>query len=197
MYMRKHRPTGSNKKIASLKSNRWLLVFVVEIHEAYLKNKAAKLAALHENDEQFDGTSRRTELSHEEDDEIFLQSTVTNDRGGYFGIGSLGVYINGKRKYAGRSSSFTTLQSKLEDANRKIEEQAALQAAREAEALWVAASQAAEIKHLSMVKKYLSETGPNFLAFLNSQSTPAADDHSEVQPTPTPAANADGTTPAT
>ncbi|CAE5968417.1 unnamed protein product [Arabidopsis arenosa] len=124
-------------------------------------------------------------------------STVTNDRGDYFGIGSLGVYINGKRKYAGSSSSFTTLQSQLEDANRKIEEQAALQAAREAEALRVAASQAAEIKHLSMVKKYLSETDPNFLAFLNSQSTPAADDHSEVQPNPTPAANADGTTPAT
>ncbi|KAG7527940.1 putative transposase Ptta/En/Spm plant [Arabidopsis suecica] len=168
-----------------------------EIHQAYLKNKAAKLAALQENDEQDDGNSRQSELSQEEDDEIFLQSTVTNDRGDYFGIGSLGVYINGKRKYAGSSSSFTTLQSQLEDANRKIEEQAALQAAREAEALRVAASQAAEIKHLSMVKKYLSETDPNFLAFLNSQSTPAADDHSEVQPNPTPAANADGTTPAT
>ncbi|KAG7579469.1 putative transposase Ptta/En/Spm plant [Arabidopsis thaliana x Arabidopsis arenosa] len=168
-----------------------------EIHEAYLKNKAAKLAALQENDEHDDGNSRQSELSQEEDDEIFLQSTVTNDRGDYFGIGSLGVYINGKRKYAGSSSSFTTLQSQLEDANRKIEEQAALQAAREAEALRVAASQAAEIKHLSMVKKYLSETDPNFLAFLNSQSTPAADDHSEVQPNPTPAANADGTTPAT
>ncbi|CAL9224859.1 unnamed protein product, partial [Arabidopsis halleri] len=141
-----------------------------EVHETYLKNKAAKLAALQENDEQADGTSRRSELSQEEDDEIFLQSTVTNDRGEYFGVGSLGVYINGKRKYPGSSSSFTTLQSQLEDANRKIEEQAALQAEREAEALRVAAEQAAEIKHLAMVKKYLSETDPKFMAFLKSQS---------------------------
>ncbi|CAE6073365.1 unnamed protein product [Arabidopsis arenosa] len=166
-----------------------------EIHEAYLKNKATKLAALHENDELSDGTLCRSELSQEEDDEIFLQSTVTNDRGEYFGVRSLGVYINKKRKNPGCSFSFTTLLSQLEDANRKIEEQAALQAEREAEALWVAASQAAEIKHLTMVKKYLSESDPNFLAFLKSQSTPA-DDHSEVQAS-TPAANPDGTTPAT
>ncbi|CAL9232167.1 unnamed protein product, partial [Arabidopsis halleri] len=99
-----------------------------------------------------------------------MRSLVTNDRGEYFGVGSLGVYINGKRKYPGSSSSFTTLQSQLEDANRKIEEQAALQAEREAEALRVAAEQAAEIKHLAMVKKYLSETDPKFMAFLKSQS---------------------------
>ncbi|KAG7528680.1 putative transposase Ptta/En/Spm plant [Arabidopsis suecica] len=99
-----------------------------EIHETYLKNKAAKLAALQENDDQSDGTSRRSELSHEEDDEIFLQS-------------------------------------QLEDANPKVEEQAA----REAEALQVTSSQAAEIKHLTMMKKYLNETDPNFLAFLKSQ----------------------------
>lgn len=47
-----------------------------EIHEAYLKNKAAKLAALQENDEQDDGNSRQSELSQEEDDEIFLQVVV-------------------------------------------------------------------------------------------------------------------------
>ncbi|KAG7559115.1 putative transposase Ptta/En/Spm plant [Arabidopsis thaliana x Arabidopsis arenosa] len=108
-------------------------------------------------------------LSNEEDNEIFLQSTVTNDRGEYFGVRSLGVYINGKP----------------------------LQVEREAEVLRVAASQAAEIKHLTMVKKYLSETDPNLLAFLKSQSTPAADDHSEVQATPTLAANPHGTTPTT
>ncbi|CAL9213100.1 unnamed protein product, partial [Arabidopsis halleri] len=93
-----------------------------EIHEAYLKNKEAKLAAL-VNDEGSDGTSRRSELSQEEDDEIFLLSTVTNERGVYFGMGSLGRYINGKRKYPGSSSAFTSLQSQLEEANRKIEEQ--------------------------------------------------------------------------
>jgi len=46
-----------------------------EIHEAYLRNKEAKLAA-RENDEGSDGTSRRSELSQEEDDEVFLQVMV-------------------------------------------------------------------------------------------------------------------------
>ncbi|KAG7548894.1 Endonuclease/exonuclease/phosphatase, partial [Arabidopsis suecica] len=61
--------------------------------------------------------------------------------------------INRKRKYAGSSSSFTTLQSQLEDANPKVEEQAA----REAEALQVTLSQAAEIKHLTMMKKNIDD----------------------------------------
>ncbi|XP_019099565.1 PREDICTED: uncharacterized protein LOC104783434 [Camelina sativa] len=108
------------------------------VHEAYKKRREAKLAA-QDNDESSDGTSRRSELSHEEDDELFLQSTYINDRGTYFGVGSLGSYINGKRKYPGSSSTFTTLQQQLEDANRKIEEQAALQAERDAEASRVAA----------------------------------------------------------
>ncbi|XP_010474049.1 PREDICTED: uncharacterized protein LOC104753502 [Camelina sativa] len=68
-----------------------------------------------------------------------MESTYINDRGTYFGVGSLGIYINGKRKYPGSSSTFTTLQQQLEDANRKIEEQAALQAERDAEASRVAA----------------------------------------------------------
>lgn len=41
-----------------------------EVHEAYKKNKATKLAAL-ENYESFDGTSSRSEISQEEDYEIF------------------------------------------------------------------------------------------------------------------------------
>ncbi|KAG7588466.1 putative transposase Ptta/En/Spm plant [Arabidopsis suecica] len=102
-----------------------------EIHEAYNKNKAAKLAAL-ENEESSNGTSRLSQLSQKEDDEIFLQ---------------------------------------LEEATRKIEEQETLQAEREAEALWVVAKQQGEIKHLTMVKKYLRETDTKFLAFLESQST--------------------------
>ncbi|CAE5960326.1 unnamed protein product [Arabidopsis arenosa] len=43
-----------------------------EVHEAFKKNKATKLAAF-KNDESSDGTSHRSELSQEEDDEIFLQ----------------------------------------------------------------------------------------------------------------------------
>ncbi|CAE5959410.1 unnamed protein product [Arabidopsis arenosa] len=78
-----------------------------KVHEVYKTNKEDKLATL-ENDESSNGTSRR-ELSHEEDDELFLQSTFTNERGKFFGVGSLGSYINEKRKYPGSSSSFTSL----------------------------------------------------------------------------------------
>ncbi|CAD5327226.1 unnamed protein product [Arabidopsis thaliana] len=97
---------------------------------------------------------------------------------------SLGRYINGKQKYPGSNFAFTTLQSQLEEANRKIEEQATLQAHREVEALRVKAEQAdikrvaieqqAEIKHLRMVKKYLTETDPKFLAFLESADATAS-----------------------
>lgn len=94
-----------------------------------------------------------------------MQSTVTNDKREYFGVGSLWSYINGKKKYPGNSSSFTSLQTHLEEANRKIEEQAA----REAGTLWVAAKQEADIKHLTIMKKYLRVTNPNFLTFFESQ----------------------------
>ncbi|XP_023644486.1 uncharacterized protein LOC111832407 [Capsella rubella] len=101
-----------------------------------------------------------------------LTSTFTNDRGAYFGVGSLGDYINGKRKYPGSTSSFTTsLHQQLEEATRKMEEQAAIQAEREAEASRVLVEQQAEIKHSKLVKKYLSKTDPNFLAFINSESS--------------------------
>jgi len=66
-----------------------------------------------------------------------MQLSVTNERGVYLRIRSLGRYINKKRKYIQNSSSFTSLQSQLEDANRKIEEEATLQARREVETLQV------------------------------------------------------------
>ncbi|XP_010467138.1 PREDICTED: uncharacterized protein LOC104747238 [Camelina sativa] len=136
------------------------------------KKREAKLAAL-DNDDQADGTSCRSELSHEEDDELFLQSTFISDRGTYFGVGSLGSFINGKRKFPGSSSNFTSLQKHLEEANRKIEQQAALQAERDAEAsrvaaeaLRVASEQQAEISRLVSFLK----TNPNYVAFLESQT---------------------------
>ncbi|CAL9238563.1 unnamed protein product [Arabidopsis halleri] len=104
-------------------------------------------------------------------------------------MGSLGRYINGKRKYPGSSSAFTSLQSQLEETNHKIKEQATLQAHRETEALRVKAEQAeikrvaneqqAEIKHLRMVKKYLTETDPKFLVFLESAGATASVDQTE------------------
>ncbi|KAG7530355.1 MULE transposase domain [Arabidopsis suecica] len=50
-----------------------------EIHEAYLKNKEAKLAS-RENDEGSDGTSPRSKLSLKEDDEVFLQWSLRAER---------------------------------------------------------------------------------------------------------------------
>jgi len=42
-----------------------------KVHEVYKKNKGAKLAVF-ENDEGSNGTSHRSHLSQEEDDEIFF-----------------------------------------------------------------------------------------------------------------------------
>jgi len=116
-------------------------------------------------------------------------------------MGSLGRYINGKRKYPGCSSAFTTLQSQLEEANCKIEEQATLQAHREAEALRVKAEQAdikrvaneqqEEIKHLRMVKKYLTERDPKFLAFLESAGATASASEDQTEDVQTPIASQD------
>ncbi|XP_010507197.1 PREDICTED: replication protein A 70 kDa DNA-binding subunit E-like [Camelina sativa] len=96
-----------------------------------------------------------------------LMSTFISDRGTYFGVGSLGSYINGKRKFPGSSSSFTSLQQQLKEANRKIEQQAALQAERDAEAsrvvaeaLRVASEQQAEITRLSF-ESITAEDGLN------------------------------------
>ncbi|CAD5324536.1 unnamed protein product [Arabidopsis thaliana] len=58
-----------------------------------------------------------------------------------FNFRRLGCYTNQKRKYSGGSSSFTSLQTPLEEANYKIKEQKTLQAEREAEALQIASEQ--------------------------------------------------------
>jgi len=109
--------------------------------------------------------------------------------------GKLREVINGKRKYPRSSYAFTSLQSHLEEANRKIEEQATLQAHREAEALRVKAEQPKikrvaneqqeEIKHLRMVKKYLTKTDPRFLVFLESAGATASEDQTEEVKTAT------------
>lgn len=69
--------------------------------------------------------------SPEEDNEIFLLSTFTNERGQHYGIGSLQqTLVNGKQTFSEFSSSaFLDMKKLLEDAHRKIEEQAASNAA--------------------------------------------------------------------
>ncbi|XP_013689512.1 uncharacterized protein LOC106393356 [Brassica napus] len=99
-----------------------------QVAEIYKKNKEAKLTALEaENSQTLFGASNDPQLSIEEDNEIFLLSTFTNERGQHYGIGSLQqTLVNGKQKFSEFSSSaFLDMKKLLEEAHRKIEEQAA------------------------------------------------------------------------
>ncbi|WZZ02900.1 hypothetical protein YC2023_088821 [Brassica napus] len=67
------------------------------------------------------------QISIKEDNEIFLWSTFRNERGQHYGIGSLQqTLVNRKQKLSEFSSSaFLDMKKLLEEAHRKIEEQAA------------------------------------------------------------------------
>jgi len=110
-----------------------------------------------------------------------LQSTERDSRGVPYGVGSLKEsLVNGKRKEASDSTSFVGLQKQLLEAQRKIEEQVSYSqkrdtevALREAEISRVAAEHKKKIEHLSLVEKFLRETDPWFLNFLETQSADA------------------------
>ncbi|XP_013597172.1 PREDICTED: uncharacterized protein LOC106305339 [Brassica oleracea var. oleracea] len=155
-----------------------------QVAEIYKKNKEAKLTALEaENSQSSDGASNDRQLSIEEDTEIFLLSTFTDERGHYYGIGSLQqTLVNGKRKYSEVSSSaFLDMNKQLEEAHRKIEEQAASNAAQAttiaeqgstiAEQGATIAEQAKQINEFAVVKKFLSATDHRFDQFVSTNST--------------------------
>ncbi|XP_048619385.1 uncharacterized protein LOC125590188 [Brassica napus] len=155
-----------------------------QVAEIYKKNKEAKLTALEaENSQSSDGASNDRQLSIEEDTEIFLLSTFTDERGHYYGIGSLQqTLVNGKRKYNEVSSSaFLDMNKQLEEAHRKIEEHAASNAAHAttiaeqgstiAEQGATIAEQAKQIKEFAVVKKFLSATDHRFDQFVSTNST--------------------------
>ncbi|KAL0855350.1 hypothetical protein Bca101_060503 [Brassica carinata] len=138
-----------------------------QVAEIYKKNKEAKLTALDaENSQSSDDASNDPKLSIEEDNEIFLLSTFTNERGQYYGIGNLQqTLVNGKRKYSVFSSSaFLDMTKQLEEAHRKIEEQAAANAAQ-------GTKQAKQINEFAVVKKFLSATDHRFDQFVSTNST--------------------------
>ena len=113
----------------------------------------------------------------------FLQSTYTDKRGKHYGIGSLeSTLVNGKRKYSA-SSSILDLQTQLDEAHRKIEEQAAQnaialrkieeQAAQNANNLRIIKEQAAysaeqgkQLKELSRVDKFLTAINPQYVEYV-------------------------------
>ena len=191
---------------------------VAEIYKKNKEAKLTALEA--ENSQSSDGASNDRQLSIEEDTEIFLlvscffqkkislytsysflllysnnfifllQSTFTDERGHYYGIGSLQqTLVNGKRKYSEVSSSaFLDMNKQLEEAHRKIEEQAASNAAQAttiaeqgstfaeqgatiAEQGATIAEQAKQINEFAVVKKFLSATDHRFDQFVSTNST--------------------------
>ena len=105
---------------------------------------------------------------------FFSQSTETDSRGNYYGLGSLKEnlpdLVTGKRKHLGESSSFVALKVQLKEAQQKLEEQAAHNAKREEEQTKAVAEQKDKLAHLSLVEKYLRQTDLAFLHFIDSHS---------------------------
>lgn len=155
-----------------------------EVAEVYRRNKQSRLEDLEaENADPSESSSQAPELSIDEDNEIFLLSTFTDKRGKHYGIGSLkSTLVNGKRKYSA-SSSILDLQTQLDEAHRKIEEQAAQnaialrkieeQAAQNANNLRIIeeqaaqnAEQGAQLKELSVMNKFMIATNPQYVEFV-------------------------------
>ena len=105
---------------------------------------------------------------------LSFQSTEKDNRGNYYGVGSLKEHlpdlVTGKRKHLGESFSFVALQVQLKEAQQKIEEQAAHNAKREEEQTKAVAEQKDKLAHLSLVEKYLRQSDPAFLHFIESYS---------------------------
>ncbi|WZZ15697.1 hypothetical protein YC2023_108786 [Brassica napus] len=123
-----------------------------------------------------DSASNDPQLSIEEDNEIFLLSTFKNERGQHYGIGSLQqTLVNGKRTFSELSSSaFLDMKKLLEDAHRKIEEQAASNAAQAAiieEQGACIAEKSKQIKEFSIVGKFLAATNPLYNEFVAANSS--------------------------
>ncbi|XP_024009711.1 uncharacterized protein LOC112084656 [Eutrema salsugineum] len=129
------------------------------VAERYQKNLEARMSELRTLDDD-----NLEELTVEEENDLFS--------GVPYGIGNLSQsHVNGKRTYSGSSSIYQTLQEQLDAAHRKIEEQAAANTRRDAELTKVSEVQQAKVKKLSLVKKYLAKTDPQFLDFLAANKT--------------------------
>jgi len=108
-----------------------------------------------------------------------LQSTDRDSRGNRYGLGCLKDTLgSANRQLPGDSASFQALEERLQEAQRKIEEQAAYNekrdaeiAAREAESARVTAEQKDKLEHLSLVEKDLRQTDPQFLDFMATHSS--------------------------
>ncbi|XP_023633300.1 uncharacterized protein LOC111828842 [Capsella rubella] len=175
-----------------------------KVGETYEKNVQDKLAELQADTSALsDAASPPRELTVDEMTTIFLQSTEMDSRGIPYGVGSLkDSLVNGKLNHPGNSTSFLALEEQLKEAQRKIEEQVAYNAKRDAEVVAreseqarvvaehsrAMAEQKGQIEHLTMVAEYLRENDPRFLDFMASKSAAVAQPsstsvHQPAQPT--------------
>ena len=120
-----------------------------------------------------------------------MQSTDRDARGNPYGLGCLKDTLgSANRQLPGDSTSFQDLEERLQEAQRKIEEQAAYNekqdaeiAAREAESARVTAEQKDKLKHLSLVEKYLRQIDPQFLDFMATHSSTSTERLPNTPPT--------------
>ncbi|KAL0727597.1 hypothetical protein Bca4012_023690 [Brassica carinata] len=137
--------------------------------------KGEKLANLEQDNTEISDGSQPM-LTIEEDNELFIQSTFCNDRGDIYGIGSLKKKLKRKQGDPRSSFSFMHMQQKLEEAERKIEEQATLIAKAEEDRARVEADNQAKMAEFNIMHKYMRLTDPKYLAFIASEaSSPAPD----------------------
>lgn len=117
---------------------------------------------------------------------LFSQSSVLDERGRPYGIGSLTMsFLTGKRKFSTTSSStYNSLQQQLEEAQRQIQAQSTHNSrleerleAEQAQRLLLKerldtqqSQHASSKKHFTMIEQYLRKTDPAFLDFCEEQS---------------------------
>ncbi|KAL1226058.1 putative transposase-like protein [Cardamine amara subsp. amara] len=143
-----------------------------QVVEAYMKKKEEKLSE-HDLEPTELSDGRHPVLSIEEDNELFIQSTLTNERGEMFGFGSLKNLLKGKVQNPETSASFRQMQQQLQMAEEKLKEQAALIAQQEAENARVSAAQSAQSAELAIVHKFL-QTDARFIAFVAQAASSAS-----------------------
>ncbi|KAG7594138.1 putative transposase Ptta/En/Spm plant [Arabidopsis thaliana x Arabidopsis arenosa] len=142
-----------------------------QVAEAYTKTLEERLAELEEEDQDTTEISSEhsqhpRELSIDEMNDIFLKCTHTDDQGNPYGLGSLVETLHkGKRKesYASSSSTVTVVELQ-EQLRRKISDQDAENARRDAEHR----TSQARITSLEKLILFMKDKDPDLAAFMSS-----------------------------
>ncbi|KAG7543242.1 Reverse transcriptase RNA-dependent DNA polymerase [Arabidopsis thaliana x Arabidopsis arenosa] len=160
VFMRTH--TRADRSFVDQKSE--------QVAEAYRKTLVERLAELEEEDQDTTEISSEhsqhpRELSIDEMNDIFLKCTHTDDQGNPYGLGSLVETLHkGKRKesYASSSSTVTVVELQ-EQLRRKISDQDAENARRDAEHR----TSQARIASLEKLILFMKDKDPDLAAFID------------------------------